>query len=256
MNTRKLRMAALVLAIGLSGTAQAALQGRDLNGSINSFEAYYDTDLNITWLADANAGAGSIYDDGDTATIDSATDGRMTWANANSWAANLSIVDSVNNITYDNWRLPSVSPINGSTFIDIYSYDGSTDRGYNITSPQSEMAYMFDVNLGNPGRYTLAGVVSGCLVNSSDTCLDNVGPFSNLHKAVFWSDIEDAQSPDSAWVFQMNSGYQDTYGKQNVYYAWAVSPGDVATIPEPETNAMMLAGLGLVGAAARRRRRQ
>lgn len=52
MNTRKTLTAALVLAAGLSGGAQAALQGRDLNGSANSFEPYYETDLDITWLTD------------------------------------------------------------------------------------------------------------------------------------------------------------------------------------------------------------
>jgi len=33
MNTRKMPMVALVVAAGLSGAAQAALQGCDLNGS-------------------------------------------------------------------------------------------------------------------------------------------------------------------------------------------------------------------------------
>ena len=73
---------ALLAGIALSGAAQATLMGRDLNGSAGSFEAYYDTDLGITWLADANV------------------NGRMTWAAANTWAANLSFTDGVN--TYDN----------------------------------------------------------------------------------------------------------------------------------------------------------
>jgi hypothetical protein len=39
-------MASTLLATSLIfGTAHAALEGRDLNGSIGSFEAYYDTDL-------------------------------------------------------------------------------------------------------------------------------------------------------------------------------------------------------------------
>ncbi len=51
-------------------TADAALLSR-LGG-----QAVYDTDLKVTWLADANAAAGSIY----------ASSGRMTWANVNAWA--------------------------------------------------------------------------------------------------------------------------------------------------------------------------
>ena len=38
----------------VSAAANAALLGRDLNGSPGSFEAYYDTTLDITWLANAN----------------------------------------------------------------------------------------------------------------------------------------------------------------------------------------------------------
>jgi hypothetical protein len=41
-------------------------------------------------------------------------------------------------------------------------------------------------------------------------------------------------------------GYQE--------YAWAVRDGDVAAVPEPETYALMLAGLGLVGFMARRKK--
>jgi hypothetical protein len=69
----------------------------------------YDDVLNITWLQDANFGAGSIYDSGV-----STTDGRMLWANAAAWADNLSYFDSVRNTTWLDWRLPSVSPIGTS----------------------------------------------------------------------------------------------------------------------------------------------
>ncbi len=86
----------------------------------------------------------------------------MNWSEANTWAANLSVVDAVNSIVYDNWRLPTIEPVNGTSFNYTQSYDGSTDVGYNIISPESEMAYMYYVNLGNPGYYTPAGVVSGC----------------------------------------------------------------------------------------------
>ena len=41
----------------------------------------YDDVLNITWLQDANLGAGSSFDDGG-----STTDGLMNWQNAVDWA--------------------------------------------------------------------------------------------------------------------------------------------------------------------------
>ena len=84
--TQTLFAAVVFIAALLSASvAQAALQTR-LGGL-----AVYDTDLNITWLANANV------------------NGPMSWTAANTWAANLSIVDAVNNITYGNWRLPTVT---------------------------------------------------------------------------------------------------------------------------------------------------
>lgn len=258
MNTRKKRGPVLGLVAGLlltSTAAHAALEGRDLDGSAGSFEAYYDTALNITWLADANYAKTSGY----------SPDGLMAWDNAIAWANNLSFTDGVN--VYDNWRLPTVAPVNGTSFNDSYSPNGGTDFGYNITSPNSELAYMFYVTLGNLGYVTPSGANSGCYVDSSDTCLDHVGPFSNLNPFLYWSGTEVTHTPtgsggffgsgepgDSyAWSFALVDGVQRADLKVAGLYAWAVSPGDVTAVPEADTWALLLAGLGLVGMAARRR---
>jgi len=255
MNKRKMRMVALVVAIGLSSTAQAELQGRDLNGSIDSFEAYYDTDLNITWLADANYAQTSGYD----------SSGAMDWANSNLWAANLSLTDGIS--IYDNWRLPTVNPVNGISFNYTTSYIGSTDQGYNSSeqgtayagSTGSEMAHLFYNTLNNKGY-------CDPVLSTEDSCsgwqegwgLTNTGPFANIQANGYWSESEGAPNTGGAWVFFFNHGFQQNAGLKNSYlYAWAVSDGDVgiAAVPEPETYAMMLAGLGLVGFMARRRRK-
>lgn len=253
MNTRTPLITSALLAVSLiSGAAHAALQGRDLNGSIDSFEAYYDTGLNITWLADANYAKTSGY-----APAESIVGGLMTRAEATTWAANLSFNDGAN--IYDNWRLPTVKPVNNTSFNYSFATDGSTDDGLNITSPNSEMAYMFYVNLGNLGYYTPAGAVSGC--NTSyigNTCLVNVGPFANLQPYKYWSGTQYSTSDYLMWRFNMGNGSQDPAGDYSSIgvFAWAVSPGDVgiAAVPEADTWAMLLAGLGLVGAAARRRK--
>lgn len=246
MNTRTPLIASALLAASLiSGAAHAALEGRDLNGSINSFEAYYDTDLNITWLADANYAKTSGY----------STGGLMDWSQANTWAASLSFTDGVN--IYDNWRLPTVKPVNGSGFNNTNSFDGSTDIGFNITSPQNEMSHMFYVTLGNPGYLTPTNTFTNCMLSYSDTCLDNVGPFSNLKAASYWSATEYPTSDHYyAYAFRMTIGDQIWESKALGFSAWAVSPGDVgiAAVPEADTWAMLVAGLALVGAVAQRRR--
>ena len=76
------------------GTWQSTLQARDINGD-GITDAFYDITLNISWLADGNAGAGSGYD----ATYGG---GAMTWSEANAWAANLNVFGVT------GWRLPTM----------------------------------------------------------------------------------------------------------------------------------------------------
>lgn len=220
-----------------SGAAQAALLDRG-GGLI------YDTDLNITWLQDANYAKTSGYD----------ANGRMTWAEATAWAANLSYGG------YDDWRLPSAKPINGSTFGYNFANDGSTDVGYNISeqgtayagSTQNEMAHLFYNSLDNKGRYDTSGALQ------PRSGLSNTGPFSNIQSFYYWSGTEYAEyAPYNyrAWNFLFEDyGFQDATDKSyDNYFAWAVRPGDVAAVPEVQTYALMLAGLGLIGWRARQR---
>ena len=74
--------AAGTAAMLLAGAAQAALVARDLNGDTVT-DAFYDTDLNITWLSDANV------------------NGAMNWDTAVAWAEGLSFGG------YSDWRLPT-----------------------------------------------------------------------------------------------------------------------------------------------------
>jgi hypothetical protein len=232
---------ALLAGLTLSGATQAALHDRG-GGLI------YDDVLNITWLQDANYAKTSGYD----------SDGKMNWAKANTWAVNLVYHDSERNVDYSNWRLPTVSPINGSAFNYNFSASGTTDRGYNVSAPGttyagsegSEMAYLFFNLLGNKSVEDASGKPQ------SGYGLTNVGPFQNLQSSGYWSGTEYAERFNYAWAFGVYHGVQDWGEQSDGLYAWAVHPGDVAAapVPEPETYALMLAGLALVGVAARRRR--
>ena len=216
MTIRATLIASSLIATSLvSGAAHAVLQGRDLNGSAGSFEAYYDTDLNITWLANANM------------------NGKMDWATATTWAASLSFTDGVN--VYGNWRLPT-------TLTPDASCGGTSDpdTGYNCTG--SELGHLFYSELG--------GIVGLSIWLSADPDLVK---FTNIQSYVYWSGSQNAAVTDQAWSFYMNNGFQFAEHKVDSYYAWAVSPGDVAAVPEAQTYALMLAGLGLVGWRARRR---
>lgn len=218
--TSRLITSSLIAASLISGAAHATLMGRDLNGSAGSFEAYYDTDLDITWLANANV------------------NGPMTWAAANTWAANLSLTDGVN--TYDNWRLPTtLQPDSscGSQFVGV-------SFGFNCTG--SEMGHLFYSELG--------GTAGLSILTSTDP---DLAKFTNLQARLYWSAAEFAPDTGLAWYFHFGNGYQGADYKYNGFYALAVSPGDVAAannnpVPEPQT--LALVGLGLLGLAVARRR--
>lgn len=231
-----------------SVSSSAALVGRDLDGNLSTFEAYYDTVLNITWLANANAGAGSSYDDGS-----STSDGRMTWSNATSWAASLNPYGS--GIT--GWRLPATGPLNGSTYNYVFSYNGSTDYGYNQSAPGttyagstgSEMAHLFFNTLGNLAYcHPTSSTPLSCVGPQSGWGLTNTGPFSNLQSIYYWSGTVYAPDPSSAWYFNFSNGTQRYAFQGNEFRAWAVHSGPVgAPAPVPLPAAAWLLGSGLLG---------
>jgi MYXO-CTERM domain-containing protein len=245
-------IAAAALSIGLlaAAGAHAALV------SVLGGQAINDTDLNVTWLADANYAKTSGYD----------ADGLMTWTQAQSWIVSLNAENGGGgHLGYNNWRLPTTGPVNGVSMNYNFSYNGSTDYGYNVSAPGtayagskgSEMAYLFYNELGNKGYCDPATSTTGsCSGPQAGWGLSNSGLFSNLQSiGVYWSGTEYAPSTSFAWGFVFYDGYQVVNNKtNNNFYALAVRSGDVAAVPEADTWALLLAGLGLVGAMARRRK--
>ena len=207
------------------GTWETTLLGRDINGNAvagNDMNSVflYDTVLNITWLRDGNA------------------NGQMDWGRVNTWAANLVVGG------YDDWQLPTLQPVNGTSFNYDFTYDGSSDIGYGAAGTgwgtASEMGHLFYVTLGN-----------------TKGSLSNTGDFQNLQPDGYWFGLEYAPNTSTAWMFSTSYGYHTSYGKGNTRYALAVRSGDVLSpVPEPETYALVLAGLAVVGAAAKRKARR
>lgn len=230
---------AAVFTLSVATSANAALVSR-LNG-----QAYYDTDLNITWLANANLAMTNNFGVG---IINNA--GTMTWNTAQQWIAAMNTADYLG---FNNWRLPTIGPVNGVSFNYNTSFNGTTDVGYNNSAPgtlyagstASEMAYLFYNELGNKSTFDINGNYP-----QPGGGLTNTGPFINLQSLDINLQPAKYMSGTSAGIFQMVFSFSD--GSQgadskttSLDYAWPVLPGDIAAVPVPA--AFWLFGSGLIG---------
>ena len=239
------------------GTWEATLQARDLTGD-NVADAFYDTVLDITWLADANANLANA-----NLVPNVYLGGNLTWGAAMSWAANLSLGG------YTDWRLPRM--LDTGTPGCNFSYAGGTDCGHNSLTKAgatvySELAHLFYETLGNIGRFTTSGAERPGVMGT-DYGLLNTGNFANFDDLVsptlatyYWVGQEYAPNTVFAWAFVPVDGGQFMFSKVDLSgqrLAIAVHDGDIGVavtpVPEPEAWAMLLAGLGLLGLARRAR---
>lgn len=229
-------VASIVQAAPLSGqgTWETSLEGRDLDGDLSNAEAYYDTVLDITWLANADAGE------------------TKSWADAKAWAEGL---DTNNDGLPDGWRLPRTLAVDLTTDDDnLLSHIGEEDRGHNISAPggasegstRSEMAHLYHNTLGNLSRCDLDFSTTLNCVNRDSWGLVNSGPFANLHPASYWSETEFllATPANSAWSFNFDNGNQGRGSKLPAYFAWAVYDGDFGTSIDVTPNEKPIAEAG------------
>ena len=248
---RRLLKGAIISLLFAVGSANAALINRG-GGMI------YDSDLNITWLQDANYIQTSGFD----------TDGLVNWATANSWATNLSFGG------YTDWRLPTVSPVDGTNAFNIgFSFNGTTDRGFNNTSSRSELAYMFYNNLANISFFSPSGLGSQSGPNDfKSSFVDGLSgetySFENVGLS-YWTGVANNPFNNAAFGFNFRNfnsiptGEQQLHGLFSGLSVWAVRDGDVAhtlvndpdptgpstSVPEPGTLGMIAFSLfGLIAA--------
>ena len=180
----------------------------------NDYQAYYDTEADLTWLANGNANS------------------HMDWNTANGWAEGLSI----NGVT--GWRLPNTFQPDASC--DSQGNEGG--YGYNCTG--SEQGHFF---------YTVLGGAAGDSINTTHNgnydLFSNV-----LGNWYWSATGLPAPDNDYAWFFDFNDGSQFATNKPASIFAWAVHSGNAAEVPLPATLPLLGAGLlGFISAASRKK---
>jgi hypothetical protein len=174
--------------------------------------------------------------------------GPMTWARATFWLA-----QEFHRGGLRDWRLPTTHVTTADGSCD-YSITGGTSCGDNPLSDKdngSEMAHLFYKSLGNK-----SWLVPGTTDPQAGAGLSNTGDFQHLTSTYYWSGTLYARNAMMVWRFGFGDGGQSLLNQQWVSYALPVHPGDVGTampVPEPQTWALMLAGLAGVLLARRRR---
>lgn len=194
---------ALVAGLGLPGVVQATLVDRG-GGLI------YDTDLNVTWLADANYARTSGYAD---TLYGSGSDGRMTWSQAEAWVASLVYHDPVRNLDLKGWRLPTTLQPDQSCSVQ----SGGDSFGYHCTG--SELGHLFYQELGGKTATPIGTTHNG-----------SFSLFSHAPNSLYWSGTEYAPDASRAWGFMFDSGSSLAGGKGNRMYVLPVRPGDVGIV--------------------------
>ena len=185
----------------------------------------YDDVMDVTWLQDADYARTSGFK----------PNGKMPFADAVKWTSELVYHDPVRNKDITGWRLPKAGPVVGDKINGRFCFDGSSDEGYGITSPRSELAYMFYVSLGLKGYYSAKGDIQaadcGAAGNGKPGFTANVGLVKNLKSHIYWSGTSVEPYTDrNAWIFDTTFGYQNFYNKNDMLSPWPVHDGNVSGV--------------------------
>lgn len=213
----------------------------------------YSSVSNITWTTDANLLGTMISDQGFSTLVNSII------------AANPVIYDTPNRYdgSFNNYGSHSGQ-------YSLSANDFNNDGRANWFGAQAFVGYLNSINYGGSNVWALpmggdhpqvgynqTGSPFGAMFytelgGTAGSPMPNTTNFTNEKDYAYWFSTEYEPNPDIAWIFNIDGGTQGYGFKNTQYYAWAVTPGQVATVPAP--GALWLMGSGLLGVLSLKRR--
>ena len=201
----------LVAGMIFASPASAELYSR-ANGTM-----VYDSDLNITWLADANYAATQYEQSCGDLGI---KDGKMDFSEATRWVKNLLYAG------FSDWRLPKSAQPDLSC--DRQTVIGS--HGFNCTA--SEMGHLFYGEI----KHGLGGKAGDSIIKTHN---DNYRLFRNISPfGVYWYSTDFPSFFFISRNFETRSGFSNAYSKSVLLNAWPVRDGDVGLKAKGDTIAI------------------
>lgn len=243
--------ALLIIFACVSNSSRAALVAVDIDGNAaNGHEGVYDDVLDITWLADANLAASNTFGVSGI-SAGGPRIGSMSWYTAHNFVAAINAANAgAGYLGVSTWRLPGVTPLNGNSFaFGTVTYDGSTDRSYNLSAPLgvynpagqsmgftgSELAYHYYNNFQAIAE--CSGTGTNCVKYNTNEYGVHRAPDPNNYRALF-SNIQSAVGADywaapeadagEALNFTMFWGSQRHDDKSRFDHVWVVASGNMA----------------------------
>lgn len=273
------------------GSWETTLQGRlPATPGGTDFQAYYDTLLDVTWVADTSLPVTQSFGlPVSPVGVQNPPAGGIGWTGRMNYPTAIEWISRLNDAQWlgaGDWRLPTVAPVNGSSFVDCPTppppppgvttdpgqglcFAGVNDRGYNVGAPgtpyagstQSELGHMFYVTLGNLAFFDTDGWAGPDGLGQPGWGLSNTGPFKSgtaigqldMLPDIFWTGTDYEFNDALIWYFGMATGGHSYRQKDRDQRVWALRDGDIALIPVPAAAWLFGSAAIMLGCLRRRR---
>jgi len=166
-------------------------------------QAVYDTDKDVTWVADANLAATQTF-----GVRGINPDGSMSWEVAKRWVA---AMNAAHYLGSDRWNLPATQ------LPDERCSQRPAAAAFGYGCVGSQLGYLYYDELGGVNGSTI-----GLTHNASYALFRNFQPY------LYWSGTLWERVPNSAFSFSFGNGFQGTNVFANAMYVLAVAPGRLA----------------------------